>query len=131
MKKNYILILTFVLASLFVISSCNDEKKGDENKDKKDKVEQTTEDEVVIEEAMSIEEIAEKRAILDCQFKKLSKQIETMEDGNEKTALQEELAGVGEEINILNMEFDKYDGNQEDMELHQKIYKEKMADCAE
>ncbi|MBN2682489.1 MAG: hypothetical protein JXR58_08260 [Bacteroidales bacterium] len=131
MKKNYILIFSFFIASFFVISSCSDEKKADEKTKNSEKTEKTDQKEEIVDETMSIEAIAEKRAILDCQFKNLSKQIESIEDGDEKAKLQEDLAGIGEEINILNIEFDKYDGNQEDMELHQKIYKEKMLDCVE
>lgn len=125
-------ILTFAIVSLFLVSSCSEEKNGkDEKKDEKkiEKTDETVNQDGLVDELMSIEAIAEKRAILDCKILMLSKTIESLEDSAEKTILREELAAYGDEINTLNIEFAKYEGNQEDMEIHQKIYKEKIKDC--
>jgi hypothetical protein len=132
MKKNYINLLAVFTLAVFLFAACNDEKKDEEKTDKEstveqsDKTDKTTDD---VETIMSIEEIAEKRAVLDCNAIKLTKQIQELEDGDEKTKLQEELSKVGDEINALNTEYNKYEGNQEEMEKHQAIYKEKINEC--
>jgi len=129
MKKSILLIFPILIVSFIIFAACGGEEKKDDKKQDTTSVSDgpVTED---VAAKMSVEQIAEKRADLDCQLKQLTTKLENCKDETEKTKLLDQVAKLGEELNTLNITFTKnYGDSQEDMEKHQKLYDEKFRKC--